>query len=160
MVVEDALNIFTDGSSLPTPRRGGVGIRFVQIDSSGHEQTIDIELPGYKNATNNQMELYACIMALKEALKLEALSTVRKIVIHTDSQYVVNNYKKAMFTWPKWRWHTSSGRPVLNADLWKDLVKSIRNTGKRVDFIWEKEQAKHIHSKAVDRLVSCKNDLT
>ena len=38
MLVEDALNIYVDGSSLPTPRRGGVGMVFAAVDS--HAQTI------------------------------------------------------------------------------------------------------------------------
>lgn len=152
---EDVLNIYTDGSSLGRPRVGGIGIRFVQIDSSGEEQVCDIEMPGFRNATNNQMELYACITALKEAIKLEVPPTVRKIVVHTDSQYVVNNYKSAMFKWPKTRWRTRHGRPILNAELWKDLVRCIKmyhNTGRRVEFLWVRGHAKSIHNKAVDRL--------
>lgn len=152
MTDEDVLNIYTDGSSLGSPRVGGIGIRFVQIDSFGEEQVCDIEMPGFRNATNNQMELYACITALKEAIKLEVPLTFGKIVVHTDSQYVVNNYKSAMFKWPKTRWRTRHGRPILNAELWKDLVKCIKNTGRRVEFLWVRGHAKSIHNKAVDRL--------
>jgi len=68
-VIENALNIYTDGSSLPHPRSGGIRIRFVTDDAQGEEVIENVELPGYKNATNNQMELYACVAALKEALR-------------------------------------------------------------------------------------------
>lgn len=152
MTDEDVLNIYTDGSSLGRPRVGGIGIRFVQIDSSGEEQVRDIEMPGFRNATNNQMELCACITALKKAIKLELPPTLRKIVVHTDSQYVVNNYMSAMFKWPKTRWRTRHNRPILNAELWKDLVKCIKKMGRRVEFLWVRGHAKSIHNKAVDRL--------
>jgi ribonuclease HI len=39
MVYEKTLNIYTDGSSLSGPRRGGIGIRFVTINDSGDEVT-------------------------------------------------------------------------------------------------------------------------
>jgi len=118
-MIENALNIYTDGSSLSHPRLGGIGIRFVTYDSRGEEVSEDVEVPGYKNATNNQMELYACVAALKEALRYKDLSLFDSIAIHSDSRYVVDNYRKAMFEWPKTKWTTRGGPPVLNADLWK-----------------------------------------
>lgn len=65
MIIEDALNVYTDGSSYSGPRTGGIGIRFITIDEHGNEKILDIEEPGFNGATNNQMELYACIQALK-----------------------------------------------------------------------------------------------
>ena len=67
MIEEDALNIFTDGSCLPAPRRGGVGIHFVLIDESGSETVEEFAVPGYRGETNNRMELLACLIALREA---------------------------------------------------------------------------------------------
>lgn len=143
MLRENVLNIFTDGSSFQSPRSGGIGIRFVLVDSDGDEQIHDIQSLGYKNATNNQMELKACIMALEEAVRLHLTSGRTKIIVYTDSLYVVDNYKKAMFDWSTTRWHRRSGAPVLNADLWKDLIKAIRKTRLRVDFEWIKGHSKN-----------------
>ena len=137
--IDHALNIFTDGSSFNSPRSGGIGVRFVLIDPSGEEQVQDFEFAGYPNATNNQMELYACIMALKEAMKLNLPSNITEVVIKSDSRYVVDNYKKAMFEWSKTRWRARSGRPVLNAEWWKELVKCIRKIGMRVEITMERE---------------------
>jgi ribonuclease HI len=67
MTIEDALNIYTDGSSFSRPRVGGIGIRFITTNELGDEVIEDVELPGYKGATNNQMELYAGVAALKES---------------------------------------------------------------------------------------------
>ena len=152
MVIEDALNIYTDGSSFQSPRAGGVGIRFVLIGSNGNEKIQDIHSPGYKNATNNQMELQACILALNEAMQLQLTFRVNRVIIFTDSQYIVDNYKKAMFEWPKTKWCLRSGRPVINAELWKALVKCMRKTGLVVEFKWIKGHSKNAHNRAVDRM--------
>lgn len=152
MIKEDALNIYTDGSSIKSPRAGGIGIRFVTIGSDGLEQIQDIQSPGYLNVTNNQMELQACIHALKEAMRLKLTIGFNEVVIYTDSRYVVENYQKAMFAWPKNRWFLHSGRPVLNAYLWKELVKCIKNIEMRVEIKWVKGHSKNYHNKAVDRM--------
>ncbi len=149
---EDALNIFTDGSSLGSPRRGGIGVRFVIIDSSAEEQVQDFEFPGYKNATNNEMELHACIVALQKAIKLHLPSHLTKVIIQSDSLYVVDNYTKAMFEWPKTRWLYRSGRPVLNAPLWKKLVRCMQKIRMPVQITWVKGHSKSKHNKAADKL--------
>lgn len=152
MLAENSLHIYTDGSSLPSPRRGGIGIRFLLIDSEGREEIIDSRHAGYEGATNNQMELQACIEALEEAHDLGLATSVSKIVVHTDSQYVAENVKQAIFTWPKQRWATRAGTPVLNADLWKRLVRAIKNAGRRVDFEWVQGHSKDLHNRAVDKM--------
>jgi ribonuclease HI len=84
------------------------------------------------------MELQAPILALREAKQRGLAAGVHRIVIHTDSMYVCDNYKRAMFEWPKTRWAKRGGAPVLNAELWKDLVKAIKSTGCIVEFRWVK----------------------
>jgi ribonuclease HI len=152
MLAENSLHIYTDGSSLLSPRRGGIGIRFLVIDSEGREEVIDSRHAGYKGATNNQMELQACIEALEEASDRGLASSIGKIVVHTDSQYVVGNLNQAKFTWPKQRWMTRQGTPVLNVDLWKRLVRAIKNAGRRVDFEWVQGHSKDLHNRAVDKM--------
>jgi len=152
MITEDALNIYTDGSSFNSPRKGGIGIRYITVDSYGNEHIQNSFFPGYKGATNNQMELQACIQALKEALQLQLISNVNRIFIFTDSLYVVDNYKRAMFNWSANKWFSQSGKPVINADLWKDLLKVMKKIRKNVEFKWVKGHSKNIHNKAVDKM--------
>ncbi len=152
MVYENALNIYTDGSSLPHPRRGGIGIRYVTIDASGHEVTQDETLPGYKDATNNEMELMACIKALEGTREHEKIDFVERVYIFTDSMYVRDNLKRAMYDWPRQRWLNRDGRPVENAGLWKDLVKQMQKVPRRVEFRWVKGHSRDPHNKAVDKL--------
>lgn len=152
MTRENALNIYTDGSCLPKPRRGGIGIRFIYYDENLEEHKIDYEEFGYKGSTNNEMELLACITALKKSIKLDTNIRYDYIIIFTDSQYVISNYKNAIYNWPKNKWYKSDGNPVLNADLWKELVKWIKNVKYRVEFEKVKAHSKDQESKVVDKL--------
>jgi hypothetical protein len=85
---ENALNIYTDGSMLSGPRRGGAAILFVLVDDQGNEEQREEVLTGYAGATQNQMELEAPIQALKMVTGRHPPfepSRYRKIVIKTDS---------------------------------------------------------------------------
>jgi ribonuclease HI len=152
------LYAYTDGSCLHSPRRGGIGVRLIYVDEYGAEQVQDIQSPGYRNATNNQMELKACIFALEEAHRLCLTAGVTRIIIRTDSRYVVDNYKKAMFQWPNTRWYRQCGAPVLNTELWKQLTKSMKKTGVRVDIEWVKGHSKDEHNRAADRMARVSAD--
>ena len=82
----NALNIYIDGSCLPSHRREGVGIRFVFPDKFPIDNIIwDFEYSGYKGSTNNKMELQACILAMKEALEYyDTIKPLPRILIHTS----------------------------------------------------------------------------
>lgn len=152
---DNALSIYTDGSSLSHPRRGGIGYRFVTVGEDGREVTHDSEHAGYREATNQQMELLACIKAINEATGRNApfdLSRYTKIVIYTDSQYVVENLNNARSAWPHADWTTADGTPVRNAELWKELARlTTQRYGIRIEFKWIKGK-KSRHAKAVDKL--------
>lgn len=158
---KDNLIVYTDGSSRPSPRRGGVAIRIVSIDEFGNEVVEDIELPGYKSSTNNEMELLAPILALEELSKVafnNLISNINKIIIKTDSMYIKENFKKAKYIWPNTKWLNSNGAPILNALLWKRLVKAADATGKTVDFQWVKGHAKDKHNNIVDKKAKASAD--
>ena len=156
---ENALNIYTDGSSFQHPRKGGVGILYIYIDRLGNEIRKEFPLNGYQDATNNKMELNACILALENIPYFGDNITYKDIYIFSDSKYVICNVQNAMFTWPKNKWCKSGGGPVLNASLWKKLIKEMQNTKKRVYFRKVKGHAKDQNNKKVDKLAkeSAKN---
>lgn len=160
-----ALLIYTDGSAKPkNPGPGGVGVRFVFPDFlEKDEMKKDFRLPGYKTATNNQMELKACILGLAEALKLEEVRTrtINSIAVCTDSAYVKDNIKRAIYVWSKKRWKSESGAPILNVSLWKDLIKAMQRIYP-VIVEFEKVEAhnKDEDNKAVDRLARQSSEKT
>lgn len=152
---ENALNVYVDGSSYSGPRRGGVGVLLIYVDDDGHpvEETLDVQ--GYGGATNNMMELQAPIEALRDLeRRVDAADFERfsKIVFWSDSQYVVENWPRAVGVWPQRRWMTSAGNPVENVDQWKELVKRAGKTGKRVEFRKVKGHSKSAWNKAADKL--------
>ena len=156
---EGALTVFTDGSSLPSPRRGGVGICFVHCDRRGRETHHELVEPGYVGATNNQMELQAVITALREIqsgrLPPQMLEGISKVEVYTDSSYVANNLSNAIYEWPSNGWKTQSGAPVLNGDLWKELVKHYKRVRQswRIEINWGKgHSASNPHNKTADKL--------
>lgn len=156
MLFEDALNIYTDGSMFSGPRTGGIGIVFIIVNDLGQPEIINqFEYPGYKQATNNEMELEACIKGLEEALDASELQKYSKIDIFTDSRYVSDNHKSAMFVWPKTGWKSrSTGRPILHVDQWKRLLRLLRRAHqlrKRVTIHWVKGHKKNPYNRAADK---------
>lgn len=105
------ITIFTDGSSRGNPGPGGWGSVVVENDSV-------IELGGREDdTTNNRMELTAAI---------EGISHVRsdniKVIINTDSSYVINGITKWVNGWKRNGWMTKTKDEVMNRDLWERLV--------------------------------------
>lgn len=163
---ETALNIYTDGSSLSRPRTGGIGIVFVIVNDQGDDEIVnEFEYPGYKQATNNEMELEACIKALEEALDRNVFDKYKTICIYTDSRYIVNNYKNAIFVWPTTGWTgRGTGRPILHVEQWKRLVRLIKRAKLQrrvVEIAWIKGHSKNKYNKLADKLAkkSAKNPL-
>jgi ribonuclease HI len=114
--------IYTDGSSLGNPGRGGYGAVIV---FQGKNKVI--ELGEFSPmTTNNKMELTAIIRSL-QLLEKEKVSSDTTVVIHTDSSYAINGITKWIHGWKKKDWVTSTKTPVLNSDLWQELdqVRSL-----------------------------------
>ena len=151
---ERDLNIYTDGSCYPGPRRGGIGILYVTVDAQGEELTDEYPKPGYAGATINQMELTAAIEALTALVTRRApvsLEPWRRVVIWTDSMYLAKNFYNAQAVWPGQNWRTAAGNPVANAQLWQELLRQSRRTRKRVEIRWVKGHKKSKHNKTVDK---------
>jgi ribonuclease HI len=156
IIDEDALNIFTDGSSKPKQKRNaGVGFRLVWVNELGNEETDEDFVPGWQSATIDEMEIKACSEALKYAKRfIDDFSVFKKILIFSDSQYVVNNFVSAINVWPKRKWKKNNGLTVANVELWKELIKEIKSCPIRVDIKWVKAHKSNIHNRAADDLAT------
>lgn len=72
----------------------------------------------YSVPTNQQMEIMAAILALRKI----KTNRPRKVIIRSDSAYVVNCFRDGWI--PNWRergWKNSGGKPVANRALWETL---------------------------------------
>lgn len=151
---EEALNIYTDGSSFPYRKRAaGVGVVLLWVDEAGNPQTCEYAPIGYERATIDEMEIQACAVGLQEANRVFSdLSRFKKIPLFSDSKYVTENFVKAMKVWPEKGWRGVSGRPVENIDLWKRLRKEVNACPVRVDVRWVKGHKSNIYNRAADKL--------
>ena len=74
----DTVTIYTDGSCHGNPGPGGYAA--VVLDGGGR-----VEISGgYRRTTNNRMEIMGAVAAL------ESLKTARRVVLNSDSAYLVN----------------------------------------------------------------------
>lgn len=106
------VDMWTDGSSikkLPEGFHGGAGCVLIY---KGNEKHLSVSIEG---GTNNIAELSAPLIGLRE------LKEKCKVRIHTDSAYTINCMTKWCRGWKLSGWKTSSGLPVKNADLIKEL---------------------------------------
>ena len=107
--------IFTDGSSRGNPGPGGWGSVVI------FPETVK-ELGGFeKKTTNNRMELTAVIESLF-FVNSKLQTTSYKLLIYSDSAYVINGASKWVFGWQARGWKTSTKEDVLNRDLWERLI--------------------------------------
>ena len=132
------IDIFTDGSCLGNPGRGGIGIllRYKQ-----HEKQIS---KGYFLTTNNRMELLAVIEALN------TLTEACEVTVHSDSQYMKNGITQWIFNWKRNNWKASSGKAVKNQDLWQQLDQAILRH--HIHWQWVKGHSGHRENEICDQL--------
>lgn len=106
-------SFYTDGACTGNPGPGGWGTVVYFADGSVYEMGGAEAL-----STNNRMELFAAIQALKV---LNASGQTEPVTLYTDSEYVKNGITKWVKGWKKKGWKTAQGKPVLNQDLWEML---------------------------------------
>jgi ribonuclease HI len=105
------VTIYTDGACSGNPGIGGWAAILIY---KGNEKVLSGSCP---NTTNNRMELFAIIYALK------ALKERCKVSLYSDSAYVIDAINNKWLE--KWRsnsWKTAAKDDVKNIDLWQDLI--------------------------------------
>lgn len=140
------VEIFTDGACSGNPGAGGYG---VVLRYGNHEKELS---GGESNTTNNRMELMGVIAGLS------ALKESCKVILTTDSKYVVDSITKGwVYNWQKKNWIKSDKKPALNVDLWKQLLLLLDKH--EVTFNWVKGHAGHPENERCDRLAVKQRDI-
>jgi ribonuclease HI len=134
----DEIVIYTDGSCLGNPGKGGWAA--VIIDDNKEEAIFGSE----KESTNNRMELTAAINAL---LKIKQ---DKKIKIYTDSKYVKDGIEKWINNWKLNNWKNANKKDVKNKDLWTKLDSLINK--KEISWNWVKAHSINEYNNKVDIL--------
>lgn len=129
------ITIYTDGSSLGNPGKGGYGVVLI---SGPHRKELSA---GFRLTTNNRMELMAVCVAL-EALKFEG----SEVTIYSDSKYVVDAVtQRWVFGWAK-----KGFKGKKNPDLWMRFLTVYRKH--TVRFVWVKGHAETAENNRCDTL--------
>lgn len=143
--MDKTVYIFSDGACSGNPGPGGYG---VILRCDGREKELS---GGESHTTNNRMELMGVITGL------EALKYPCKVILQTDSKYVVDSVMKGWAkSWRKNNWIKSDKKPALNADLWERLLNLLEIHD--VTFNWIKGHAGHAENERCDRLAVAKRD--
>ena len=117
------INLYTDGACSGNPGPGGWAAILIYKDN-------EKSLSGFvDHTTNNRMELFAVIKGLS------ALNRACKVSVYSDSAYLVNAFTQGWIeNWQKTGWKNSKKQPVLNSDLWQQLIAHT----KKHDIKWIK----------------------
>ncbi len=108
--------IYTDGACSGNPGPGGWAAVILEGDARR-------ELTGSDPKTTNQrMELLAAIRAL------QALGeNPHRVTLFSDSAYLVNCFRDRWYErWEQNGWVNAKKQPVLNRDLWDELLRLAR----------------------------------
>jgi ribonuclease HI len=134
------VHMATDGACKGNPGPGGWG---VVIRSGDKEKELS---GGEKLTTNNRMEMTAAIRGLT------ALKRPCRVVLSTDSRYVMDGLTKWLPGWLRNGWRTAAKQPVKNADLWQELVAAA--APHQIRWEWVKGHAGHPENERADTLAS------
>jgi Ribonuclease HI len=134
------VHLYTDGACRGNPGPGGWGA----ILEYGEQRK---ELYGGEQlTTNNRMELTAVIRGL------QALKRPCRVLVVTDSKYVLQGMTEWLDGWKKKGWRTAAKKPVLNADLWQTLDELANKH--TLSWEWVKGHSGHPMNELADRLAN------
>ena len=134
------VELFTDGACKGNPGPGGWG---ALLRMGNHEKELS---GGEADTTNNRMEMTAVIKGLS------ALIEPCEVALYTDSKYVIDGITKWVHGWQKRGWKTAAKKPVLNEDLWRELIDVTARH--EVSWNWVKGHSGHPENERVDQLAS------
>lgn len=119
---KNEIHIFTDGSTLNNQkkgsRKGGIGVFF------GDDDVRNISIPLIESSkvkvTNQVAELLACCKGIEYLYSSQKVNS-KKVIIYTDSMYIVNIINSWAKNWEKNNWTKSDGKIVDNLNLVKKI---------------------------------------
>ena len=135
--------IHTDGACSGNPGPGGWG---AVIDDLRQGRTREMSGAARVKTTNNRMELQAAIEALR------AIKEPSRILVRSDSQYVVNGMNGWLAGWIKTgRIHKVGKGEVQNASMWREL-KAAADFHRLVAWEWVRGHNGDALNERADRL--------
>lgn len=145
--------VYTDGGTRNTGNYKGGQVKatdlaaWAYLISYDHQNFFASE--GVFGATNNQMELTGLLKALQK-LK-DSRGNHYPITIYSDSKYIVDAINQHWLEhWVQRNWRKSSGKAVLNQDLWQQIYQLLKSFP-QITFIWVKGHENNAGNNFVDQ---------
>ena len=136
------VDLYTDGAC--SRKRGGAGGWSAILVYRDHERELSGSEP---KTTHNRMELRAVIEGLR------ALEEPCRVSVYSDSTYVVKAFKEDRLAgWERRGWKTVNRKPVLNQDLWEELLTQADLH--EVTWSWVKGHDGDIYNERADALAT------
>ncbi|NLT95564.1 MAG: ribonuclease HI [Clostridia bacterium] len=143
------VSIYTDGACKGNPEGpGGYGVVLLYTDSNNKTHRKELSA-GFRNTTNNRMEILAAVVGL------EALKKPCEVDLYSDSQYLVKAIEeKWIERWQKngWMRDVKKGIKAKNIDLWQRLLKAMEPH--KVTFHWVRGHSGHPENERCDQLAT------
>lgn len=135
------VTLYTDGACSGNPGVGGWGVVLMYKNSEKRISGAD------GSTTNNRMEVTAVIEGLK------CLKEPCEVEVYSDSAYTVNAFANGWIDdWVKNGFKKADNKPVLNDDLWRELLKMT--AVHKVKFIKVKGHADNEYNNICDKLAT------
>ncbi|XP_059151679.1 ribonuclease H1-like isoform X2 [Physella acuta] len=139
----EGINVYTDGGCFDNGRcgaRAGIGVFWAPDDPDN----VSERLPG--RPTNNRAEIHAAVRAVQLAKK----KGIKNLILHTDSQFLINGITKWIKGWKRNQWTKTTGSPVVNKEDFEELDKQLKNIN--VKWVYVRGHCGNQANESADRL--------
>ncbi len=110
------IRIFCDGACSGNPGPGAWACIVWDVKKGSVMEDADFD----RQTTNNKMEMTACLKALSQVP-----SHAEKVMVYSDSTYVLRGITQWIHGWKRRGWLTAEGQPVSNQELWQALDSCV-----------------------------------
>lgn len=133
------VDLYTDGACSGNPGPGGYAAILIY---QGKEKVLS---GSQIQTTNNRMELTAVITGLS------ALKEPCEVTVYSDSKYFIDALEKDwIIKWKQNGWRKSDKKPVLNTDLWEQILELMQRHKLRT--VWVKGHDGNPYNERCDQL--------
>lgn len=117
---DEGVPVFTDGASFHNGRataRAGIGVYWDQNSPFN----VSERLSGKQ--TNNRAEIHAAKVAVQQAKRMG----INRLIVHTDSEFLINGITKWIKKWKKNGWKLVNGGEVINREDFEALDAAVQD---------------------------------
>lgn len=139
------VHVYTDGSCEGNGKytaAAGLGVYY------GENHPMNVSDPVRGKPTNNAGEIQAAIRAIQDTQNVG----IKKLNIHTDSQFLINSACKWMSSWKRKDWRLATGKKVVNEIDFKQLDGLIENGNMVIKWSYVPAHSGHPGNEEADRL--------